>query len=204
METTSEQIIEKETKSQLTEEQYLQLMTLLRFKIKDSKKQINYYFDDFDFKLFKHKLMLRVREKKQEHELTIKEPSSEDDRLETNYRPFTTDQFSNLKTNGVLPDCNVSLVLKKYNLLGPYIYYGQLATLRIEIFYKGCKLALDHNIYLGKEDYEIEMEKFEEDVDERQVLLSLLNSASIPYVPSEPKYKRFFKLLAEQKLGLVQ
>lgn len=198
----SNQELEHEVKALLTEDQYLKLLSFLKLKKEQMKSQTNSYFDTEEFVLEKNDAMLRVRMKKGEYELTIKEKAEAGARNETNHRPFSESQRSDLYLIGVVPEGNVKEVLDRFGFIPPYLCLGDLHTDRIEIPYKGCKLALDYNKYLSKEDYEVEAERDNPEADEVSVLLELLKDVDIPYEEALPKAKRFLnqkRFLMEDK-----
>ena len=192
----STQEIEKEAKSMLTFEEYLKLIAYLNLGKESPKRQINSYYDTEDLQLNALGGMLRSREKKGTYELTVKEPAGGGGKLETNHRPFTDDERLALNTLHVIPEGNVKETLTRLNLADQiFIYQGQLTTDRIETPYHKCKLALDDNTYFKKQDYEIEMEKVnaaDTDVDEKQLLIDLLNEVGIEYKPALNKSQRMY------------
>lgn len=190
----STQEIELEAKGLLIESEYSTLLAFFELERDEAKKQVNYYLDTQDMRLNARSITLRVREKKGIYELTVKEDASEGGRLETNHRPLTSEQLEELRRYGVIPDGNVKDALNRLGVLPPFLYQGDLITYRIEIPWKGCKLALDYNTYLGTSDYEIEVEKDSESADEQQILTDLLKELDIEYRPAISKTKRFFKV----------
>jgi len=74
-----------------------------------------------------------------------------------------------------------------------YEYIGNLTTERIDFKNKKILISLDKNLYLGKIDYEIEIE-FEENVDTNDILLDLDISINNNM---NGKYNRFVELLKE-------
>ena len=197
-ENTSTEEVECEAKALLTESEYLQLRAFLELDAVGPKKQVNSYFDTRKFALSSQGLMLRIREKEGVHELTLKENISEGKRKETNHRPLTIEERDTLYGSGVVPEGNVKDALVRLEMLQPFVYQGHLTTERIEIVYKGCKLALDHNTYLETSDHEIEMEKADKGADEHALLLDLLKECGIEYRPAPTKVQRFFQVKSEQ------
>jgi uncharacterized protein YjbK len=192
MRNESNQELEQEAKGLLTEQQYVLLLSHFTLERDSAKKQKNSYFDTLDWKLDSRNMMLRVREKKGEFELTLKEEAVGGDRIETNHRPLTHEQGIELRQSGVLPESKIQERMEELNILPPFMYQGDLITHRIEIPYRGCKLALDSNLYLDQRDFEIEMEKEEANADEKKALAILLQELNIPYVLALSKAKRFF------------
>jgi len=197
MEKSNEEI-ENEAKSILTRKEYLSLLAALALNWKSAKPQTNLYYDTEDWKLILGNTTLRVRQKKLGWELTLKRAAKDAKGvLEKNHRPFTVEQLEQLNADGTLPEGNVKEALGHIKV---YLQ-GQLITDRIEIPYKGCKLALDINHYLGKVDYEVGMEREDPTADEKKVLLELLETVSIPYRAAVPKSKRFFSEKKFQATG---
>ena len=208
--TASDQIVERESKSMLTPEEYRLLMDHFKKTGDDSVPQSNYFYDTEDLALDRNDVTLRVRARKGEYELTVKQKPKpqkltfmqflglskkpeKEGRLETNHRPFTPEQREVFFKQGLVPDGNVKNMLASLNLLAPYHFHGDLTTMRTEFMYHGCKLALDFSKYLDVEDYEIEMEQSDLEVDQSQALMNLLATMSIPYRKAIGKRKRFYK-----------
>ena len=193
--------MEHEAKAALTEAEYETLLEYFQKKTLDAIEQVNSYYDTEDLVLNDTEDMtLRSRIKKEMRELTLKGEGIGNGRLETNHRPFTDSEKERLDQEGHVPAGVVRLALELAHLAEhAYLYHGDLTTFRIEFPYEGCKLALDYSEYLGICDYEIEMERAAEGVDETQVLKELLAGMRIPHVAILGKRKRFF--LRKQQIG---
>lgn len=117
----------------------------------DSYVQVNYYFDTPDFCLAQNKCMLRARRKKNALFLQFKQK-----------RTRTCDGM-------FLCDEGEQKISKLPRTVDPSAYFpgapaaecallGDLVTHRTDFSFPGAVLSLDENIYLGKTDFEIEIE----------------------------------------------
>ena len=185
--------VEFEAKAELTEEEYLKLTDCFHLNVSERVKQTNSFYDTDDYHLDINDITLRTRVKKGEQELTCKYAVKDSDgRPEINHRPLLTADMERLRNEGILPESNVKETITSLGFSGPFPYQGDLDTFRNEPKYRGCKIALDYNEYLGKHDYEIESEQSDLNADQKQVLLTLLAELNIPYRPSKAKRSRFF------------
>ena len=184
------QHIEIEFKNMLTKEEYLHLIT--EFSINETKidTQINHYFDTETFQLKELGSALRIREKKGQFELTLKQPA-EVGLLETN-QEITKEIALAMLQGASLPCGSVKDQLLKLGFpIEQLQYFGSLTTKRCELKYKGGLLVLDHSLYLSKEDYELEYEV--QDITEGELTFKqLLDSFQIPFRATENKIKRFY------------
>ena len=184
--------LEEETKSLLSKSNFNLLIAHFHLDMNQAVTQVNSYHDAGDLRLDEKDITLRVRKKKGQYELTLKQDAG-DAAKETTYKPLSDEEFNDLRDKGIIPKCNVKDTLREMNIAGTFPYQGDLTTDRIEINYKGCKLALDYNKYMGEIDYEIEMEKSDADADQKKILHELLVELNVPYTPAECKRRRFFK-----------
>jgi uncharacterized protein YjbK len=191
------QQLEIEFKNMLTKDEYDKLLQSFSIKESDIITQINYYLDSTDFSLMKSMCALRIREKKNNYKLTLKQPVSEG-LLETN-QVITAEVLSEIQEHGRLPDGAVKTVLlqaglpiKEMNML------GKLQTKRISFPYKDGILFFDHSTYLGKEDFELEYEVTNRETG-NAVFLELLNDYHIPQRNTDNKISRFFSEKKKQQ-----
>lgn len=104
--------------------------------------QTNYYYDTQDLFYNRKGITCRIREKGKKYKATIKE------------HRLNTHNCSAEKTIEVKNEYDVSL-FEGMNLL----LQGKMQTLRKDIpMPNGIRIAVDKNIYLGAEDYELEIE----------------------------------------------
>ena len=149
--------IEIEAKVLLLKDEYNAIIEKLSLQKYRKIKQTNHYIDTPDRYLKKNGIALRIREKDEEFELTLKTPLSEG-LLEKNENISWRD-FEKLTESNIFPDGNI----KKFLLiLGVKVsdlkVLTSLCTERIHVEFEGFGLALDKNIYSNIVDYELEVE----------------------------------------------
>lgn len=134
-------MIEREIKAMLTEGEYI---TLARFKCqhKAVNLQTNYYFDTDDLSMNKKGVTCRIRHKNGLYKATVKKHNA--DGAECS---IETDICEKAEFDPTV-----------FNTLG-LRFQGELVTERLklcdDVF---CKIVLDKNTYLGKTDFELEIE----------------------------------------------
>lgn len=184
------QNIEIEFKNILTKEEFLKITS--HFKLENSmfKTQVNHYFDTPSFTLKDCGSALRIREKGENFEMTLKQPANLG-LLETNQQ-LTAKEAEEILASGQIPDGEVkdavSALIKDVELLQ---YFGSLTTDRAEFSYEGGLLVLDHSYYLNTEDYEIEYEVTDE-AEGLKIFSELLAELNIPARTTDNKIKRFY------------
>lgn len=149
--------IEIEAKVLLLKDEYNAIIEKLNLQKYRKIKQTNHYIDTPDRYLKKNGIALRIREKDEEFELTLKTPLSEG-LLEKNENISWRD-FENLSERQFFPDGNIRKFLL---ILGVKVsdlkVLTSLCTERIHVEFEGFGLALDKNIYSNIVDYELEVE----------------------------------------------
>jgi uncharacterized protein YjbK len=185
------QHIEIEFKNLITEEEFNRLITHLKFHSENFRKQVNHYFDTYEFRLKDQGCALRVRKKSTYYELTLKQPAPTG-LLETNQTISETQANAILKT-GMIPEGPVQEALSTLlPNLDTLHYFGSLTTNRAEKEYEGGLIVLDHSVYLSTEDYEIEYELTDEKSG-YEVFKNLLEQMNIPFRKTDNKIMRFYK-----------
>lgn len=183
---------EMEYKYILDNNQYTNLISKVSSEIgmMNCKLQVNYYYDTPNLLLNKNNITLRVRQIESDLSLEMKTEISENGLLKIHEE--LTHAIYNLPMN---------LDLKKFNWT-KYIPHDE------EILFKGCliterrtskpcegiKLDIDKNLYLGKIDYELEVE-FEEGLDEKALDLLKYYIGDIKKKSCISKKSRFFEEL---------
>ena len=169
--------IEIEAKVLLTENQYetiIEKLNLIKFR---KIKQTNYYIDTPDRFLKKNGIALRIREKGEEFELSLKTPLSEG-LLEKNEKISWRD-FEHLNQKHIFPEGNISKFL---SILGVNVddlrILTSLCTERISIDYDTYGLALDKNTFSDITDYELEIESSSMD-HAQEAVKNILESCNI-------------------------
>lgn len=160
------ELLEIEYKILLNKETFYQILQHYQSSIKEDYIQTNHYFTHP--LLSQKKWMLRIREKKNSFEMTLKRPQN-NHRLETNinlslqekddffhHRPLSNEIINILRQEGINP-------LEVNNQFS-------LTTHRYDIPLDEGMLSLDHSTYLDKEDYELEFEVNNEEKGYQQFL----------------------------------
>ena len=189
-------MVEYEKKLMLTKAEYTAVKKHIFRGVKPFV-QINRYFDTDDLKMYNSNITCRIREKNglfeatvKEHDAKIKEKSLEHTRV------IKATDRSVFGTEGIK-------------------YQGSLITFRLSrTDASGIKIMLDRNIYLDREDYELEIEYNPDSKEEAKKELE--NTADLLYSckiianteefqaragKGENKSSRFFKRLTEIKLS---
>ncbi|MFH7818367.1 CYTH domain-containing protein [Neobacillus thermocopriae] len=184
------QNIEIEFKNILTKKEYVRLLKAFDIKEEQIFSHENYYFDTPDFDLKKVGSALRIRKKKECFELTLKQPSNLG-LLETT-QTLTSDEAIQAIQYNQLPSGKIKDIIEELNI--PYsniVYFGLLKTNRVEINYLNGLLVLDYSSYLGKEDFEIELE-VDNYLEGKEIFKKLLQYYEIPLRKTENKIQRFY------------
>jgi len=150
------QEIEIEFKNLLTKEAFDYLLKAFPFPT-NGQTQVNYYFETEQFDLQKNKCALRIREKNNTYQLTLKEPHP-DGILET-HDHLSHQEANNWLAGHITYKPHINEQLKQFNIsLDTLKYYGNLKTIRYEVNVQDVLLVLDHSTYHGHSDYELEIE----------------------------------------------
>jgi uncharacterized protein YjbK len=183
--------IEIEFKNLLTKVEYDNLLKTFNVKEKDIVMQSNHYFDTPEFALKNLGSALRIREKKNNFELTLKQPAAVG-LLETT-QLLSAKEFKAAIQQQIFPKGIVQERIEQLKIaFNKIVYFGSLTTKRAEFPYKEGLLVLDHSFYLNKEDYEIEYEV--EDFQSGQLVFQgLLKQYEIPIRKTQNKIARFYQ-----------
>ncbi len=181
--------LEIEFKNLLTREEYINLLERFGYKEHDAVTQTNHYFDTADYTLRNQKSALRIREKGQQMECTLKTPA------ENGYYEITDKldppQARDIIENRGFAASEVKEALAEMDVFPEnLIRLGSLTTHRIEFPYKKGLLVLDHSEYHGTEDFELEYEVEDYDTG-KQIFKDLLDDAGIPTRSTDKKIARF-------------
>ncbi|KIL47422.1 CYTH domain-containing protein [Jeotgalibacillus campisalis] len=185
------QELEIEFKNLLSREEYLLLCDTFHVSINDSKTQKNHYFDTHAFHLRAIRSALRIREKSKGFQLTLKQPVEKG--ILEHHQWIDSDETNRMLKDGGLVDGEISQLLQGQEIpVEQLVYFGTLATDRIEFPYKNGLLVLDHSTYLKKEDYELEYEaaSYEEGA---AIFKELLSAYNISVKKTDNKIERFYK-----------
>lgn len=169
--------IEIEAKVLLLKEEYESIIDYLGLTRYKKVSQTNYYIDTSDSFLKKNGIALRVREKSDQFELTLKTPLSEG-LLEKNETMSWRD-FDLLKEKNFFPEGGIKKFLA---ILGVDVddlkILTSLTTERIEIKYKDSTISVDKNRYSDIVDYELEVEATSME-NAQQIALDILKNSNI-------------------------
>ena len=112
--------IEIEAKVLIDEKSYQKVKEHYKKYVTSQYTQTNYYIDTTDFELRNKGIGLRIREKNNKYELTLKTPLSEGLLEKTD--PITQEQFLDLKDKNIFPETNIKTFIfrtsKKDKCLG--------------------------------------------------------------------------------------
>ncbi|MDX8045800.1 CYTH domain-containing protein [Gracilibacillus sp. S3-1-1] len=186
------QEIEIEFKNLLTEEEYQQLINHFSSSNQQIIHQKNHYFDTFDFQLKTHKSALRIREKKDQFQLTLKQPNPNGPGLLETHCTITEKEAKQFINGTIIDKAPITHALTKVNIpIDQLRYGGALETYRIEHDYQQTTLVLDKSHYNNHIDYELELEASSEEHG-TEVFNTLLEQWAIPKRKTPNKIERFY------------
>ncbi|WML43394.1 CYTH domain-containing protein [Neobacillus sp. PS3-40] len=192
------QNIEIEFKNLLIKEEYERLISFFSLPEDAFFTQENHYFDTSTFDLKEQNSALRIRQKGNHFEMTLKQPAT-DGLLETN-QILSKEEASIAFSKGILPVGMIQNLVSKMEIpFSNLMYFGSLTTKRAEFNYENGLLVLDYSSYLNKEDYEVEYE-VENYQRGKQLFLQFLNQHGIPQRETKNKIVRFY-LEMKKNLG---
>jgi uncharacterized protein YjbK len=165
--------IEIEAKVLVSKDEYTQIVKSLELQKYKKFKQTNYYIDSDDRVIKKLGYALRVREKNEEFELTLKTPLSEG-KLEKN-ETISWRVFEDLRDNGIFPESGIKKFLLILGIdVSKLKIITSLTTERIRIDYSETdNVVVDKSTYNGQVDYELEAESTSMD-NARELLKKVL------------------------------
>ena len=170
--------IEIEAKALVKKDEYERLVK--RFASYPSFEQTNHYIDSEDFLLRKEGLGLRIREKNERIEMTLKAPLSQG--LLEKTATLSKEEFKAFREDFIFPENDLKRFLTMLDIdVSKLRVLASLTTKRVDVPYFGGKLSLDANRYNNLTDYEIELE-YNNEEDAERLLKELLNSENIEFV----------------------
>ena len=185
------QSIEIEFKNILHIEEFNKMSAHFQLSQEAFVKQINHYFDTKNFDLKKAGCALRIREKNNHFEMTLKEPHA-DGLLETN-QELTAYEAKAFINGGLIKEGVVTSQISALGINGSELtYFGTLTTDRAEFSYHNGILVLDKSSYLNTLDYEVEYEVMNRETSE-PIFFALLTELDIPVRPTKNKVQRFYE-----------
>ncbi len=185
---------EIEFKNLLTESEFIRLLTTFNIHETDFHQQTNYYFETENFSLKALQMALRVRQKNDQYELTLKQPALDQiGLLETN-QPITSEQAMSFINHCEVPSGEVAGKLQTISPSMNFTCFGKLDTERAEIEYQNGILVFDKSRYLNSEDFELEYEVSDFDKG-KATFEALLDTLQIPSRKTKNKVQRLSERL---------
>lgn len=181
--------LEIEFKNILTPLQYKKIKQTY-FNDNQPFKQTNYYIDTPNHDIISKKMALRIRQKAEHFEMTLKVPQTVG-LLEYNEVVDELPSEGRFLHRNELPSQIVQVLSEHHIEIETLQLLGELTTYRLEKQLDSGLLVLDHSLYLGIEDYELEFEV----TDYKQGEISfeqLLTDLQIDKQTPDNKVKRFF------------
>ncbi|UOQ86504.1 CYTH domain-containing protein [Gracilibacillus salinarum] len=187
------QEIEIEFKNMLTESEYEQLLNYYSAEKLSPIRQRNHYFETKDFHLKQNHAALRIREKNNTYQLTLKQPNPNGAGLLETHCTITEQEADNWMDENIIPKQDITDALNQMNIdIQELKYGGMLETKRIEFTLNACTIVLDKSNYNGHTDYELELEASDE-THGNQVFEKLLAAHQIPKRQTANKIERFYQ-----------
>jgi uncharacterized protein YjbK len=193
------QSIEIEFKNLLSIEEFNRMISYFQLSDDHFFRQINHYFDTEDFALKNLGCALRIREKKEHFEMTLKQPHP-DGLLETT-QTLTAKEANALLNGGLFMEGIVEAQIESLGIdVTNLVYFGSLTTDRAELSYQNGLLVLDFSSYLNTKDYEVEYEVSNREQGE-PIFISLLTELNIPLRKTSNKTQRFYDQKKSLRFG---
>lgn len=190
------QEIEIEYKNLLTNDEFEALLIAFSIKREQFITQVNHYFDTENFSLRDQGCALRIRSKKGQYTLTLKQPHTEG-LLET-HQTITEEAAEKIINGDKLIHGQVYDIIKNLGINPEdIVYLGTLSTDRAETIHKNNTLVFDHSYYLGRNDFELEYEVIDAKIG-KIAFHELLEYHNIPLRSTDNKIRRFFKAKIEK------
>ncbi|MGV3489332.1 MAG: CYTH domain-containing protein [Tuberibacillus sp.] len=188
--------IEIEFKNLLKQDEFLLLLKEFHLKESNFIVQHNDYFDTPSFELKEKGSALRIREKKDQCVLTLKQPAKVG-LMETHQR-LEKRQAEAIIHGENIPDGEVTRALIQMNVDTDQLrHLGRLTTMRAEISYRGGTLVFDHSFFGDKEDFELEYEVNNPEEGQR-AFFEMLHQFNIPQRKTENKIQRLMNAITKQ------
>lgn len=191
--------IEREIEfKQLLDRNSYQFIKTQYFKGQTPFKQVNYYIDTPDLQIQSQKMALRIRKKADgTFELTLKVPDQVG-LLEYNANIHIQPEKDMTLEPSDIDDEIREVLQQRHVQLDALKILGALTTYRLETKADEGLLVLDHSLYLGTEDYELEFEVRDFDAGQ-QAFNDLLTELQLSPVVPKNKVQRFFEYQRKQQ-----
>lgn len=182
-----------EFRTLLSKEEYTRLVA--KFKnISKFDVQTNHYFDTAMFSLKAFDTSLRVRERDNLLELTLKRKKGYN--IQDFRQQLTREEFEQTKETGVLPEGQVHNEIESLIGTQKIENFMSLSTKRICFRYGKGVIFIDENSYLDITDYELEYEA--ETLHEgKKEFIQLVKDFQIKYRKTDKKIKRAYDALKD-------
>ncbi|MUV36509.1 Glutathione transferase [Lentibacillus sp. JNUCC-1] len=188
------QEVEIELKNLLTQSEMESLHKKLKFPEKPFV-QSNYYFETPDFTLREQGAALRIRKKNNTYTLTLKERHPKG-LLET-HDALTKEEAVSWLSGAPVKKVNTGKQLQSLGIIEENLkLFGELTTKRWEITHSGALVVLDHSLYNGQEDFELEVEGSSQE-QVKEVFRHVLEYENIPHRTTPNKIARLFSALEQ-------
>lgn len=180
-----------EFRTLLSKEEYTRLVA--KFKnISKFDVQTNHYFDTSRFSLKASETSLRVRERDNVLEFTLKRKKGYN--IQEYRQTITREEFNETKETGILPVGTVKNEVESIVANQKIENFMSLSTKRICFIYGNGVIFLDENSYLDVVDYELEYEA--KTLHEgKEEFIQLVKDFQIKYRKTEKKIRRAYNAL---------
>lgn len=168
--------IEIEYKKLISKDVYNQLLNDYHHLIIAQYSQTNYYFTHPIFSIKKY--MLRIREKNNTYELTLKRPYK-NHRLETNIN-ISANEMNKFINHETINNEITDILFNEGIDIKDIVQQFSLTTYRSDIRLEYGLLSVDYNQYNGIEDYELEYEVTDE-INGYNHFIEILNQYGLSY-----------------------
>jgi len=192
--------LEIEFKNLLSKDSFYKLTSVFNLQPKDFILQKNTYFD-FNEILADQLMALRIREKRGEFTITLKQKAVQSQHAQIEItEPFEYKIEDVIhRPSEVLPKAIMNHLAMEQITLDSLQVIGNIETLRKEIEYQNGILCLDYNRFDNEtEDYELEFE-YESITDGETIFDNFLLQQNIPRKPTKNKIQRMLDYRLKHK-----
>ena len=197
--------VEIEFKNALTKDEFYHLSAMFKIATQDFVLQSNYYYDHDEI-LSEKQMSLRIRVRKGQQEITLKQKAVQSKHAQIEITvPFDyplKESYDNIQD--ILPKEILNHLSMEQVTLEKVTCLGKVDTLRKELEYQGGKLCLDYNRFNDKEeDYELEFEYDSINLGET-IFDNFLVQNNIPLKPTKSKIVRMLEFLGHDDITPYQ
>lgn len=180
--------IEIEFKTEIDKDTYYNMLNLFDLE-SNVFKQTNFYFDTNNYDLNKQRIVLRIRQKGDDHfKVTSKKQSREsgNEAFESHVL-LQKDEVENMLNNGF----NTKTYFDDIDYF--VTFKASLDNYRVSTYYEDGILFFDKSVYHGITDYEIEYEHNDEKVG-KMIFDNFLKTHAIDFKQTKRKSERALKI----------